>query len=75
MRARSADKGISDIARSEAVWAEADENSAVAPALRVPVRPFFEQGRPERQPPILVTAIRRAAMPFLRCTGRFSRKP
>jgi hypothetical protein len=36
-----------------AALAEVDENSAVASALRVPVRPFSEQEGPERQRPIL----------------------
>jgi hypothetical protein len=37
--------------------AEAYENRAIASVLREPVAPFFEQGRPERQPPNLVAAI------------------
>jgi hypothetical protein len=36
-----------------AALAEVDDNSAVASALRVLVRPFSEQGGPERQRPIL----------------------
>ena len=45
----------------EVALAEADENSAIVFVLRGPVPPFFELGRPERQPPKLVTAIDHAA--------------
>jgi hypothetical protein len=40
-----------------AVLAQVDENSTVASALRVPARPFSEQGGPERQRPILALVI------------------
>jgi hypothetical protein len=43
----------------EVASAEACENHAIASVLRVPVPPFFEQGRPERQPPNLVAVIDR----------------
>jgi hypothetical protein len=44
-----------------AASAEACENHAIAFVLRVPVPPFFEQGRPERQPPNLEVTIDRDA--------------